>query len=183
MIKFKERQIEFTEYPFTAASVYPDGILHANDIKEVLLKQMPPEVRTIGGEIIFVNATYKEQLEAFADYNVIPKVSRIDTWGLILDGFLDTEFSEEIKEKALKSLESCGITREECIAIRNSLKDLMIAYNFMSMLWDWVHIGHFDLLHAYNGELTGHKFKLGQEEFKEVYWETMKIGNKGMLRV
>jgi hypothetical protein len=52
MIKFEDRQIEFTKYPFAAASVYPDGILHAKDIKEVLLNQMPPELRTKGGEII-----------------------------------------------------------------------------------------------------------------------------------
>jgi hypothetical protein len=98
-----------------------------------------------------------------------------------LDEFLDTEFSEEMKEKVMKLLESCGITREECIAIRSSLHDLMIAYNFRSMLWEWVHLGQFDLLKASNDELTGHKYKLSQDEFREIYWKTMSIGNKGIL--
>jgi hypothetical protein len=183
MIKFYNDRIEFTDYPFPVSSISRHGTIRINEICEVLLNQIPPEIRTNEGEVIFIEANYKERLNQFALDNNISVISRIDTWGLILDEFLDTEFSEEIKDLVINKLETCGISREEVVMIRNSVKDVMIAYNFTSMLWEWVHLGLFDLLQAYSGILTGDNYKLNKEDFKEVYKNAMNIANKGTLRV
>ncbi|MCY9663137.1 hypothetical protein P5G65_35585 [Paenibacillus chondroitinus] len=113
MIKFYKNHIEFSEYPFSAASISNQGTLHIEDIREVLLDQLPPEIRTHAGDVIFVESIYKKNLEVFAQSNNIPMVRRIDTWALILEDFLDTEFSEEDNERTFKTLEACGISRGE----------------------------------------------------------------------
>jgi hypothetical protein len=87
--------------------------------------------------VIFVEANYKERLKQFAHDNNISMVSRVDTWGLILDEFLDTEFSEEMKVRVFNILETCGFSREEVVMIRHSVQDMMRVYNFTSMLWEW----------------------------------------------
>lgn len=51
------------------------------------------------------------------------------------------------------------------------------------MLWEWVHLGLYDLLKAYSGFLTENKYKLNEEEFKELYKKAIKIANKGVLRL
>ncbi|WP_173216875.1 hypothetical protein [Paenibacillus alba] len=181
MIKFYNERVEFSEYPFWASSISNDGIILIEEICEVLLDQLPPEIRTKAGDVIFVEALYKERLKKFAEINNIPMVRRIDTWGLILDEFLDTEFSEDSKERVFNMLEACGISREEVVSIRHSVHDVMIAYNFTSMLWEWVHLGLYDLLKAHSGVLTGDKYKLDKEDFKELYKNAVNIANKGIL--
>lgn len=183
MIKFHNDYVEFIGYPFTAASIFPNGSIHKDNIKEILLDQFPPEIRTFGGEILFIEAVHKERLKVFAQNNNIPLVKRVDVWSLILEEFLDTEFSEEDKEKVFRILDESGVNREEVISIRKSLQELMIAYNFKSMLWEWLHLGLYDLLNAYSGKLVEDKYKLNIEEFREIYWKAMKLGNKGILRV
>lgn len=182
MTKFHKDIVEFIDYPFSAASIYPNGIIHKDKIKEVLLNQFPPEIRTLDGEILFISAPYKEKLKIFAQNNNIPIVKRVDIWSLILEEFLDTEFSEEDRGSVFKILEDCGVNRDEVIRIRKSLQELMIAYNFKSMLWEWFHLGLYDLLQAYNGKLAGNNYKLNNREFKTIYWKAMELGNKGFLR-
>lgn len=182
MIKFHNEYVEFIGYPFSAATIYPNGNIHKDKIQEILLEQFPPEIRTFNGEILFIDAIHKEKLKIFAQANNLPLVKRVDVWSLILEVFLDTEFSEEEEVGAFKILEECGISREEVIIIRNSLQEYMIAYNFKSMLWEWFHLGLYDLLKAYSGEFVGDQYKLTPDEFREAYWKAMKLGNKGVLR-
>ena len=75
-------------------------------------------------------------------------VDRIDIWGLLLDPFLDTEFSREQQEQTLQLRGRCGISSAEVEAIRARVEPAMISYNFDSMLWDWVHLGLTDILDA-----------------------------------
>ncbi len=60
MIKFIKDYIEFENYPFIASSVFPRGIIHTSDIKEILLNQIPPEIRTITGEVLFVDKSHSK---------------------------------------------------------------------------------------------------------------------------
>lgn len=182
MIKFYEDFIEFLSYPFASASIFPSGRIQNSDINEILLDQIPPEIRTINGEVLFVEASFKDRLKEFAQCNQIPIASRVDTWGLILNEFLDTEFNKETKERVIHILESCGIRREEVEKLRETVREVMIAYNFESMLWEWVHLGLYDLLKGYSGILAEEKFKLPEEEFNEFYKFAMTIANKGILR-
>ncbi|MCJ8010790.1 hypothetical protein MUG84_03405 [Paenibacillus sp. KQZ6P-2] len=182
MIHFYADSIELIDYRFSAASVFPSGTIRKDQIREALLDCFPPEIRTAAGEVLFVDAVYKDDLKQFALTNAIPVVKRVDTWGLLLEVFLDTEYSDESKEKDFQLLAACGISREEVNRIRHSVQDVMIAYNFKSMLWEWFHLGLYDLLSAYTGVLTGNGYKQGKKEFRKFYQDAMIIANKGIFR-
>lgn len=178
---FTERGIKFEDYPYAPASVYPDGEILYEEIQEINSSGTPPEVWTKTGDILFVSATQKAELKAKAKENNIPDNNRIDVWDLILEPFLDTEFSEEEQERTIKLLEKQGIAREEVFRLREESEAVMIAYNFDSMLWDWVHLGLSDVLDARMGKLSGDKFKLSEKEFAEFYKKAIALARKGKV--
>lgn len=179
-ISFHDYGIEFRNYPYQPASIYPSGRISLEAIKESDPDQPPPEIR-IEGEILFVPATLREDLRRFALDHSIPIVKRIDIWDLLLDPFLDTEFDDQYKERSLKLLEECGVSREESKQIRRFVAKAMEAYNFTSMLWEWVHLGLFDVLEAFRGVLSGQRHKLAPREYEEFYWRAMKIAFQGKI--
>jgi hypothetical protein len=180
-VTFTETAVEFDQYPFTAASVYPSGRVEPGDIQEILVTPFPPEIWTKHGEILFVDASCKEALQRFAGLHGIPIVNRVDVWGFLLEEFLDTELTREDREIHYRVLQDNGISREEATAIRASVEGLMLAYNFSSFLWEWVHLGLYDLLQAYSGELTGDRYKLTEAQFREAFWNAMRIQRLGRL--
>ncbi len=76
---------------------------------------------------------------------------------------------------------TCGLTRVEVKRIREAVSEVMIDYNFKSMLWGWIYLGLYDLLNGYSGVLAGEKHKLFKEVFVNLYNEAMSIANKGIL--
>ncbi len=54
----------------------------------------------------------------------------------------------------------------------------MYRYNFGTMLWEWVHLGLYDLLLAIQDDLSW-TLSGGMEAF---YWEAMSIAEQGKLR-
>ena len=66
-------------------------------------------------------------------------VRRIDVWDLLLEPFLDTEFTPEQQEQTLTTLKRIGIPRTDVMRIRRSVQGAVLAYNFF--LWNWVHLG------------------------------------------
>lgn len=175
---FTDEGIEFSGYTFSPSSVYPCGTVKYSDIKEILPDFFPPEIRTHSGEILFVSAPYKEELKKAAEKNKIPSKRRPDIWSFILEPFLDTEFSEEDKERTLRILESNGVSRKLCEELRMEAGEAMYAYNISSGLWEWIHLGLYDLLCAFCGYLSGEKFKMPETKFKEFYWRAMEIANR-----
>lgn len=175
---FQQKTIRFENYPFSAASIYPSGSVGRDQIKEIIISHCPPEVRLNTGEILFVSAVYKDTLRDYAIKYDIPIVDRVDIWGWILEPFLDTEFTAEDEEKVYQILVENDIGQAEWEEIRESVGRAMIAYNFLSGLWEWAHLGQFDLLQAYSGILSGEKFKLPEKEFKDIYWMTMELANR-----
>jgi hypothetical protein len=73
----------------------------------------------------------------------------VDVWHLILEPFLDTTFDHAHQERTLAILAANGVSRAECLAIRQDVALPMAAYNGGTGLWDWVHLGLYDLLNAY----------------------------------
>ncbi|MBI4850886.1 MAG: hypothetical protein HY819_03570 [Acidobacteria bacterium] len=178
---FRPEGIFFQNYIFKAASVYPSGLVSYTNIQEILPAAFPPEIRTKQGEILFIPAELKRELERVAQINQIPLVSRVDVWSYILDPFLDTEFSPEDQENTLRLLEENNISRLECQTIRDSISEAMYAYNFTSGLWEWVHLGLYDVLAANSGILSGHRHTLPEEKFKDFYYRAMEIANRAKL--
>ncbi len=171
----------FTDYPFKPASIYPSGLVSYSHIKEIVICNFPPEIRTKSEEILFITDIKDEELKKVALNNNIDLVLRVDVWSYILEPFLDTEFTEEQQERTLQVLEENNISRQECKKLRDFVEQAMTAYNFTSGLWEWVHLGLFDLLLAFSGFLSGHRHKLSDEKFKMFYHQAMEIANRGKL--
>lgn len=166
---FHENGIEFRSYPFRPASVSEEPAVHFDLIKDVDLSKSPPEVRLKSGEILFISATQSKELEAFAARFRIAALNRVDVWADLLEPFLDTEFSLAEQEKTLRRLEEQGFSRREIASIRKTVKDPVLLYN--SVLWEWVHLGLFDVLEAVSRQTSAGRF----EEF---YWYAMEIANR-----
>ena len=175
--------IEFSEYPFKCSGVYKNKILMAADIIEATDKFFAPAaIRTRNGELIFVPFQAEkddedQKLPSFYANNHIPIRKVTNIWGIINDPFLDTVHSEEFIEKGYALLENHGISRVECDALRQEVAARMLAYN--GILWEWVHLGLYDVLCASLGYLSGEKYRLSDKEFEEFYWRAMGIALKG----
>lgn len=178
-ITFLDDEVGFTGYPFVPATVYPSGYVPHNAIKEVVVTGSPPEIRTVEDEVLFVERSRMDELIQCARRANIPIVGRVDVWSLILDPFVDTQFTEEEKARSDRQLEECGIRRKECEGLRNRVAPAMTAYNFDSGLWDWSHLGLYDLLCALSGILSGAAHKLEKRKMKRFYWKAMAIAARG----
>lgn len=173
-VQFTENQIQFQKYPFQASSIYRNGNVPSKDISEILITRFPLEVRLKRGEVLFVSAVHKESLKLFAKSNKIPIVSRVDTWSFICEEFLDTVFSDEDKERVYRLLENEGLDKNIVSETRQFLYIPMMAYN--SIMWDWAHLGLYDVLMAISGQFPyGEKVKFTEEAFHDFYWKAMKL--------
>ena len=177
-VRFGESGIEFSNYPYPPASVYPSGTLLYPSIREVILDAAPPEVRTQNGEVLFISAELKVPLRQAAKTHRLPIVSRVDVWNLILEPFIDTKFDDEHKARTLATLEANGVDRALCEEMRSSVAAAMIAYNIKSGLWDWTHLGLSDVLDALLGHLSGEKHRLSDDEFATFYRRAMDIAER-----
>lgn len=175
---FDSDGITFTEYPFPPASVYPNGRLSYAAIRDVD-PSFPPEVRTLRGETLFISAAEVEALRAAIGAAGLTIVERVPVWELLLEPFLDTEFSLEEQERTLAMLKSVGLAQEEVAKLRESVGSAMLAFN--AVHWDWVHLGHSDLLEATRWPVTwkGIKNRMFPRKYSEFYWHTMEIADRG----
>lgn len=171
--------IEIGGYPFPPASVYPGGVVPITEIAEIDSTSAPPELRLRSGEVLFVTAEQKLLLQAWARKHGVPEAPRTDVWGLLLEPFLDTELSEEVQQRTVTRLLERGFSRSEIERLRGRFGPAMIAYNIASGLWDWVHLGAFDLLQAHMGKLAGETFRCSPEELEELYWMVMRLSARG----
>jgi hypothetical protein len=169
---FRENGIEFPAYRFSSASVFREPFVRFDLIRDVDLSKTPPEVRLKSGEILFVSAELKRELESFAVKFAIPCVERADVWADLLEPFVDTEFSAADQERTLKRLHQQGFLADEVQSIRAKVKDPVLAYN--SVVWDWTYLGLFDLLEAFSKNAP-------PEDFDGFYWYAMEIANRGAV--
>jgi hypothetical protein len=146
-VRLDPESIRFAGYPYPGASVFPRGRVKYSDIVDVDPTATPPEVRVSGGEILFVPARDREKLESAAIEHGLRSVRRPDVWKLLLEPFVDTEYSAEHQAETLRRLEALGIARDESIEVRQRIGAVMTAYN--AIHWDWVHLGLCDLLDAH----------------------------------
>ncbi|KAB8142222.1 hypothetical protein F8S13_14615 [Chloroflexia bacterium SDU3-3] len=180
-ITITESGIQFAHYPFQPASVYPDGLLAWADVREVVIQAFPPEVRTRQGEVLFVEKASEAELVDAALQRGLPCVRRVDVWSLLLDPFLDTEFDDAVKAGTARTLAECGIAPDEQEAIRARFSALMISYNFDTMLWEWVHLGLYDLLYACDLAAAGGLRCGPPGDMAAIYWDAMRLAECGKV--
>lgn len=155
-IIFKSNYIQFTSYIFPISTISSKKRLTASEIYEVRLNRFPPEIVTSDFEILFVPASDEGALSEFAQSNNIPITNPHDIWHDINRPFLDTEYTDNDHEASTFNLVCSGFKREEIKQIRLSVQKAMNQYNFGSMLWDWVHLGHWDVLCAFHLDKPRH---------------------------
>ena len=173
-IKFFDDSIGFSNYVFSPSKVYSKSSMKkilAEKIDEIDLQGAPPVLK-IGDELIFVSAEHRSELESFASRNNIAVQTRFDIWDAILEPFIDTEFPPENAKRNKENLERYGLGEEQVQKWRERVGETMVAYNFGTGLWDWAHLGLWDLLNAYQ---LGLGEKLTEEQYAQLYWDSMKI--------
>jgi hypothetical protein len=180
-IDFRDDGVAFRAYPFAPASVYPSGVVSYSAVREVLPEMWPPEIRTHSGEVLFVSATQKDQLLAAAARQALPLVERVDLWALILEPFLDTEFDQPNQQRTLRRLQENGVDRELCEALRQEFGPGMYHYNFATFLWEWVHLGLYDLFCAVSSVPSNLLPWRQNRSLAAFYWEAMQIANRGHI--
>jgi len=176
---FDSSGILISQYPFPPASIYPHGRIECSAIRDVDPSAGPLEIRTRNGETLFVSA---EQSYVFHDWitnSQLPVVRRVDAWALILEPFLDTEFTPEQQEQTLAALGDIGIPRTDAMRIRRSVERAMLAYNFVH--WDWVHLGLFDVLTAtrQGPSWLALSHRLFRKRYNDFYWSAMEMADRG----
>jgi hypothetical protein len=168
--RFESGALTLEGYPFPRG--WRSSRISADVLEEVCVGWFPPAVRTREGEFLFVSGEQARELAGFASGHGIPFVRRADVWSFILEEFLDTESSPQLREGALRSLEQHGVGRAETQAMRELVGKRMLALT--AVTWEWQHYGLYDVLGAMKPftSTTGWSF----ERF---YEEAMRLANRG----
>jgi len=177
-VRFRPDKVVFGRYPFPGARVHPSGSVPWSEVVEVDPDAAPPELR-IAGETLFVAATRRDDLRRAAEAHGVPVVSRYDVWDLLLEPFLDTTFDSEQQAATVELLGRNGISPEEVRRIREAVGKRMLAYN--ALLWDWVHLGMYDLLSAHRPGAVA-RLLGGDGEFRERYRWAQEIAQRAIIR-
>ena len=139
----------------------------------------PPEIRTLDGETLFVPAEQQADfLKAIADQS-LNVVQRPDIWYLILEPFLDTEFTAEQSEQTIERLAEFGIPRSEVTRTRDEVEAAMLSYN--SPIGDWLHLSLYDVLYAMRNTLTTKAIanRFFPARYARFYQDAMQIAERG----
>ncbi|GLY46753.1 hypothetical protein [Lentzea sp. NBRC 102530] len=177
-VTFGPDRIVFASYRFPWASVAPHGVLRAADVRDVSSGFSPFEIRTVSGETLFLTGD-SAGLKAFCLRHSVPEVARFDVWGNLLEPFLDTSFDAAHVAATDARLRGVGLTQSDVDSIRARVRPLMEAYNLDSMLWEWAHLGLYDLLDALSGTLVPAALTSSLGDLGEVYRWAMEIADYG----
>ena len=154
-------------YPFYPASVFPNKKIIPSDIKEIHLNSYPPTLK-INNELIFISRKNIDALNLFVQKNKVKTAERKNNWSLITEPFLDTNFNEEQKKRAIELLTANGFSKKEITELREEIAEQMRRYNFDTMLWEWGELSLRDVLSAMQA-------KYDKKEFEEFYWRAMEV--------
>ncbi|WP_309897637.1 hypothetical protein [Archangium sp.] len=168
--RFEPGALTLVGYPFPRGA--RPSRLPAEALEEVCVGWFPPAVRTREGEFLFVSAEQARELAGFASQHGIPFVRRAELWSFILEDFLDTESSPELREGALRYLEHHGVSRAETQAMRELVGRRMLMLT--AVTWEWQHYGLYDVL----GAMKPFTFTTGWS-FERFYAEAMRLAARG----
>jgi hypothetical protein len=166
-VTFDITSLTFRNYPFDNSVVSANSEISSKDMINICLKSAPPTIK-VSNELIFISAEHKQDLAAFANRNKISLCERVELWDWILEPFLDTDFTDEHKERLYRLLERYELNRQTVDHLRETVKEQMMKYNFDTMLWEWGMFGALDVLQAMRP-------KLNSEDFNSFYKQVMEI--------
>ena len=178
-LTFDQEFVSFHNYPFPGSSIHPRGKVTAGSIRDVDPDAYPPEIRTRDGETLFVPRARQTDFQKFIGDQSLKVVQRPDVWSLILDPFLDTEFTAELQELTFERLAEFGLTRDQVQQTRDQVESAMLSYN--QPFGEWRHLGLFDMLHAMRSTLTISSLihRISPERYARFYWDAMQMAELG----
>jgi len=177
-VVFTDVGVRFPVYPFPPARIPADRTVPWADIEACALG-WPPELWTHQGDVLFVSAVERDALVAAMRERGVPVANRVDIWSFLLDPFLDTEIGPEEEERTLALLERTGVSRAEADMWRARVGSIMYAYNFGTMLWEWVHLGLYDLLSAH--WMFRDRLGMDDRQLHDFYWEAIALARRATL--
>jgi predicted metal-dependent HD superfamily phosphohydrolase len=158
--------LRFANYPFSPASVFPQGTIEPGQIAEVNL--VTPQVRLDSGEILFIPYPYKAALMSFVNRNDVKIGRRRSVWTALLEPFLDSWQDQAEIDRQFAWFSSLGLERAAVDRLRREVAVSMYAYNFGTMLWEWGMLELSDVLAAQQAQRS-------RGAFRDFYWRAMKI--------
>ncbi|WP_240485472.1 hypothetical protein [Myroides marinus] len=159
--------IQVKNYPFEPSIAYNQTLIKKEDIVDFDYDAQPMTIR-IKNELIFISVEHKEALIHFADKNKIKIVQRPAIWDLILEPFLDTEFTEESNKRVTRLLVKYGLTLEQINQLRDEVEIQMLKYNFDTTLWEWCSLNASDVLKAMRPKYNQINFRIFYKKVMEI---------------
>jgi len=135
-------QILLPHYPFPTKRTRTID----RDACEHIVTWYPYALFLTDGDIVFLPRDQAQQVTQFAEATSLEFVDRTDVWSLLLDPFLDTEFSKEEQARSLATLKSCGLSADRVEDIRKRVDARMMRLTVLS--WEWQYYGLYDVLGA-----------------------------------
>lgn len=146
-VLFESKGLHLLDYPFPSAVLQKSKFIPVQDIVDICIDSAPPDLR-VDSELLFIPATEKRALQNFVQKHKLPLIHRPDLWEALLDPYLDRSFTPRDQIRTLKFLKGYGLSEAEIYDLREEVREAMLHYNFDSMLWEWVHLGLYDVLLA-----------------------------------
>ncbi len=169
-VRVEPEALHFVRYPFWPASVRKRPALAAERFTGWNPRTFPPSLILDTGEVLFVPASAQGEVHAWALAEGIRTLCGLDLWALLLEPFLDTEFTPEQESRTLAILEGEGFSRQQVQAWRDRVGPKMLLAN--SLWWEWGHLGHYDVLTAFASFAT-------PWTFRRFYWDSMELRGVG----
>jgi predicted metal-dependent HD superfamily phosphohydrolase len=166
-VRDRGHRLELEAYPFPVASA-ARGPIDASRIAEILPRRFPPELWLDDGEVLFAARQDLDALVAFADRHRIPLTDREDVWALLLEDCLDTESSDAERARTREALRALGMSEADEARWRARTEARVLAYN--AWVWEWVHLGHYDLLRAFQ-----RPWSRCSRRFSALYRDSMRV--------
>lgn len=163
--------LRFIHYPFEPATVFPTGVVTADQIAEINLCCHLSRVRLKNGDILFApSRSNKEALVTYINRMDVKTERRRGVWNVLLDPFLDTCAEQTDIDTQFEWFAELGLDRAAVDRWRREVGVAMIAYNFgfPGGLLEWADLDLYDALKA-------QRARLSRSAFADFYWRAMRL--------
>ncbi len=165
--KLFDQGIQLQNYPHQACPYGPKGFIPSNRIRSIFTGSLRLSIR-VEEEIIFMDSSFQDRLEIFAEMNNIPTEIRNCNWEYLTEPFLDLEKNDSEKRETLEILQGRGFTLSEILDIRVRIERQMMKYNFDTQLLRNDVLDLHDVLLAMRPSMK-------KRDFESFYWKAMEI--------
>lgn len=166
-----EDAITVVDYPFAPSHAYRPPAARACTLRPADIRSVTfgyPPLLEVGSDFVFALEPQRDALTAFAKTHHLAERPVNFAWALLLDPFLDTEFTPEQQARTDQRLAEYGLPRERVDAIRAEVREPMLYFNFGLRVWRWETFGLLDVLRVMRAVSK-------PAAFEDFYWRAMAV--------